>query len=127
MNEWLSGNEIFRSKSRRAKKKYRRHIYDMLMIIFFEHDTKLGRKSHLGTAITEGETMGGLFGVVSKTDCVADLYYGTDYHSHLGTRRGGMAVSNRTASSAPFTTSKTAISAPSSSPNWPVSRRRASA
>jgi amidophosphoribosyltransferase len=36
--------------------------------------------------------MGGLFGVVSKQDCVADLFYGTDYHSHLGTKRGGLAV-----------------------------------
>ncbi|MBQ2708233.1 MAG: amidophosphoribosyltransferase [Clostridia bacterium] len=36
--------------------------------------------------------MGGLFGVVSKRDCVFDLFFGTDYHSHLGTRRGGMAV-----------------------------------
>lgn len=36
--------------------------------------------------------MGGLFGVVSKTDSVSDLFYGTDYHSHLGTRLGGMAV-----------------------------------
>lgn len=36
--------------------------------------------------------MGGLFGVVSKEDCVMDLYFGTDYHSHLGTSRGGMAV-----------------------------------
>jgi amidophosphoribosyltransferase len=39
--------------------------------------------------------MGGLFGVASKNDCVSDLFYGTDYHSHLGTKRGGMAVSNR--------------------------------
>jgi amidophosphoribosyltransferase len=38
--------------------------------------------------------MGGLFGIVSQSDCVADLYYGTDYHSHLGTKRGGMAVRN---------------------------------
>jgi len=38
--------------------------------------------------------MGGFFGVVSKTDCVEDLFYGTDYHSHLGTMRGGMAVRN---------------------------------
>ncbi len=38
--------------------------------------------------------MGGLFGVVSKTDCVKDIFYGTDYHSHLGTKRGGMAVIN---------------------------------
>jgi amidophosphoribosyltransferase len=38
--------------------------------------------------------MGGLFGVVSKEDCVTDLFYGTDYHSHLGTCRGGLAVRN---------------------------------
>ena len=38
--------------------------------------------------------MGGLFGVVSKKDCVMDLFFGTDYHSHLGTRRGGLAVYN---------------------------------
>jgi amidophosphoribosyltransferase len=38
--------------------------------------------------------MGGVFGVASKQDCVQDLFYGTDYHSHLGTRRGGMAVLN---------------------------------
>lgn len=36
--------------------------------------------------------MGGFFGVVGRDDCVADLFYGTDYHSHLGTVRGGMAV-----------------------------------
>lgn len=36
--------------------------------------------------------MGGIFGAVSKKDCVMDLFFGTDYHSHLGTRRGGMAV-----------------------------------
>jgi amidophosphoribosyltransferase len=40
----------------------------------------------------ERTTMSGFFGVASKTDCVADAFYGTDYHSHLGTRRGGMAV-----------------------------------
>lgn len=38
--------------------------------------------------------MGGLFGVVSKSDCVSEVYYGTDYHSHMGTKRGGMAVCN---------------------------------
>ncbi len=38
--------------------------------------------------------MGGLFGVVSKQDCVLDLFYGTDYHSHLGTKRGGLAVNS---------------------------------
>ena len=36
--------------------------------------------------------MGGFFGVVSKEDCVFDLFFGVDYHSHLGTRRAGMAV-----------------------------------
>lgn len=38
--------------------------------------------------------MGGLFGVFSNRDCVDDLFYGTDYHSHLGTKRGGLAVKN---------------------------------
>jgi amidophosphoribosyltransferase len=38
--------------------------------------------------------MGGFFGVVGKTDIVEDLFYGTDYHSHLGTKRGGLAVGN---------------------------------
>ncbi len=36
--------------------------------------------------------MSGYFGVVSKEDCVFDLFFGTDYHSHLGTRRAGLAV-----------------------------------
>ncbi|WP_352403362.1 amidophosphoribosyltransferase [Kandleria vitulina] len=36
--------------------------------------------------------MGGFFGVASKNDCVFDLFFGTDYHSHLGTRRAGLAV-----------------------------------
>ena len=36
--------------------------------------------------------MGGFFGVASKEDCVLELFYGVDYHSHLGTRRAGMAV-----------------------------------
>ena len=36
--------------------------------------------------------MSGFFGVASKEDCVLELFYGVDYHSHLGTRRGGMAV-----------------------------------
>ncbi|HQJ09654.1 MAG TPA: amidophosphoribosyltransferase, partial [Deltaproteobacteria bacterium] len=39
--------------------------------------------------------MGGLFGIASRRDCVGDLFYGTDYHSHLGTKRGGLAVVNR--------------------------------
>ena len=36
--------------------------------------------------------MGGFFGTISKGACVTDLFYGTDYNSHLGTRRGGMAT-----------------------------------
>ncbi len=36
--------------------------------------------------------MGGFFGTVSTTNCVTDLFYGTDYNSHLGTKRGGMAT-----------------------------------
>ncbi len=38
--------------------------------------------------------MGGIFGCASCEDCVTDLFYGTDYLSHLGTRRGGLAVQN---------------------------------
>ncbi|MGD9043957.1 MAG: amidophosphoribosyltransferase [Desulfobacterales bacterium] len=38
--------------------------------------------------------MGGLFGCAAKEDCLYDLFYGTDYHSHLGTKRGGLAVQN---------------------------------
>jgi len=38
--------------------------------------------------------MGGLFGSISKENCIDDLFYGTDYHSHLGTKRGGLAVKN---------------------------------
>ena len=38
--------------------------------------------------------MGGFCGVISNSDCVMDLFFGTDYHSHLGTHRGGMAVRN---------------------------------
>ncbi|MDD6799500.1 MAG: amidophosphoribosyltransferase [Firmicutes bacterium] len=38
--------------------------------------------------------MGGLFGVTSKTECINDLFFGVDYHSHLGTKRGGMVTYN---------------------------------
>jgi amidophosphoribosyltransferase len=38
--------------------------------------------------------MGGFFGVAASEDCVADLFYGTDYHSHLGTRRGGLVTTS---------------------------------
>ena len=36
--------------------------------------------------------MGGFFGVASKSDCMMDVFFGVDYHTHLGTRRGGMAA-----------------------------------
>ena len=39
--------------------------------------------------------MGGFFGAVSSRDVVMDVFFGTDYHSHLGTRYGGMAIWNR--------------------------------
>lgn len=40
--------------------------------------------------------MGGFFGTVSKTACITDLFYGTDYNSHLGTKRGGLATYDET-------------------------------
>lgn len=39
--------------------------------------------------------MGGFFGTVSKRDCVLDIFFGVDYHSHLGTRRGGMIIHDK--------------------------------
>ena len=36
--------------------------------------------------------MGGFFGITSRKDCLLDVFFGTDYHSHLGTARGGMAA-----------------------------------
>ena len=39
--------------------------------------------------------MGGFFGTISKLDCVNDLFYGTDYNSHLGTKRAGMVTFER--------------------------------
>lgn len=39
--------------------------------------------------------MGGFFGAVTKGDAISDVFFGTDYHSHLGTRRGGMAAFNK--------------------------------
>ena len=38
--------------------------------------------------------MGGIFGVAAQDSCVMDLFFGVDYHSHLGTKRGGMTVSD---------------------------------
>ncbi|MBR5380257.1 MAG: amidophosphoribosyltransferase [Clostridia bacterium] len=39
--------------------------------------------------------MGGFFGITSRAQCLADVFFGTDYHSHLGTRRGGLAAYDR--------------------------------
>ena len=39
--------------------------------------------------------MGGFFGVIAKSNCSTELFYGTDYHSHLGSKRGGLATLNR--------------------------------
>ena len=39
--------------------------------------------------------MGGFFGAVSKRDCVLDIFFGVDYHSHLGTKRAGMIILDR--------------------------------
>ena len=36
--------------------------------------------------------MGGFFGITSRKDCMLDVFFGVDYHSHLGTRRAGMAA-----------------------------------
>jgi amidophosphoribosyltransferase len=38
--------------------------------------------------------MGGFFGTISTSDCINDLFYGTDYNSHLGTKKGGIAIKN---------------------------------
>jgi len=64
--------------------------------------------------------MGGFFSVVSKEDCVRDLFYGTDYHSHLGTKRGGMAVYN----SEGFSTSLNPSSVISKTPSSLVEPKR---
>jgi amidophosphoribosyltransferase len=46
----------------------------------------------LGYHIIQGGLMSGIFGIVSRKNCASDLLYGTDYHSHMGTEYGGMAV-----------------------------------
>lgn len=50
------------------------------------------KQKHTSNLIAWRNFMGGFFGVASKEDCMFDLFFGTDYHSHLGTRRAGMAV-----------------------------------
>ncbi|MFW6169854.1 MAG: hypothetical protein ACODAD_05135, partial [Planctomycetota bacterium] len=57
----------------------------------------LGQAARWDDSSTSGRNvMGGFCGVAAKEDCIPDLFYGTDYHSHLGTVRGGMAVHNGT-------------------------------
>ena len=58
-----------------------------------EHDTRTFDPSKLFHSLhNHFISMGGFFGTVSQKECVADLFYGTDYNSHLGTRRGGLAA-----------------------------------
>ena len=68
--------------------------------------------------------MGGFFGTVAKASCVADLFYGTDYNSHLGTKRGGLATYDQ--DEAVFTRSihiwKVPISVRNLKTNWISSR-----
>jgi len=71
-----------------------------------------GQGPRLRDSTRKGSAIGGVFGVVSRDDCVLDLFYGTDFHSHLGTRRGGSRCGARRSSSAPSTTSRTPSSAP---------------
>ena len=44
--------------------------------------------------LSHNDYMSGFFGCVSRKECVADVFYGTDYHSHLGTKKAGMAFFN---------------------------------
>ena len=57
--------------------------------------------------------MGGFFGTISKGACITDLFYGTDYNSHLGTRRGGMATYDKEEGFTRSTIWRILISAPS--------------
>ena len=47
---------------------------------------------HFTICIIEEDIMGGFFGAVSHEDVTLDIFFGVDYHSHLGTRRGGMLI-----------------------------------
>ena len=63
--------------------------------------------------------MGGFFGTVSQVSCVTDLFYGTDYNSHLGTKRGGLATySEERGSSDQSTIWKVLISVLNLKMNW---------
>ena len=62
--------------------------------------------------------MGGFFGVASKQDCVLELFYGVEYHSHLGTRRAGMKRTEKTDLTVPFTILKIHHFVPNSTKMW---------
>lgn len=62
--------------------------------ILSENEVCSPEQSRFPGAGKDKTIMGGFFGVAAKFDCVRDLFYGIDYHSHLGTRRGGMAVND---------------------------------
>ena len=62
--------------------------------------------------------MSGFFGVASKDDCVLELFYGVDYHSHLGTRRGGMAVYGESGFDRAITTLRTRLSVQNLTEMW---------
>lgn len=62
--------------------------------------------------------MGGFFGVTAKHKCIDDLFYGTDYNSHMGTKRAGMVTVKDGILPVPFTTSKALISALNSRMNY---------
>lgn len=62
--------------------------------------------------------MGGFFGTVSMAECVTDLFYGTDYNSHLGTKRAGMATYSEGEGFVLFIVWKVLIFAPSLNRNF---------
>ena len=65
--------------------------------------------------------MSGFFGCVSRKDCVADVFYGTDYHSHLGTKRAGLAFITGRILIAPSIAWRVPIFGISLNRNWIVS------
>lgn len=70
-------------------------IYEILhKILFIIRSKDKWNKSYFCSLKLKKKKMGGLFGVISKKKCITELFYGTDYHSHLGTRKGGMATYN---------------------------------
>lgn len=66
----------------------------MHKILFIIRSKDKWNKPYFCSLKLKKKKMGGLFGVISKKKCITELFYGTDYHSHLGTRKGGMATYN---------------------------------